>query len=1037
MSSNIDPAKLKVIDLRNELSSRGLDTKGNKAVLVKRLKTALEKEFDKDLPDTSIADTSTEDLDTSQIEESPKKNDEAPSEKVETNVDKDDPKREVTLEKTKTLDTPKPEVKSSQKTSGEQKSGAKTESPEKDMKLVEKPKVDTKSVEVKPKPAAANKIEKVEETANSLVKIKTPEKAQEKLKSPEKIKPEENPENVEEKMETDTSETKDGDKSTSSKIESVSPLEKVDKEKDNKEASDETSQKLENPPEKMEIGEEEAKMKESKSTNGSEQKGEKRKRSSDSPQRSQRRRSRSPVRENEPDIDNSIVQLSWYDSDLHLQIDDKTFLSAKPMTDGVFGYAWAGVRGTYGVQTGKVFYELKLTEEIKWEDDFSKQPEKKNHNKRNSNKKNAGNKTSDLEKAGKNVESNTKEEKMEETSAVTNEKKAEEKKSVDATKEKEGGTESEGNSADKCEDTESNEETAQESKEEVAQESKEETAQESKEEPAQEAKADEKMETDEVKSENAESDVKEKDDKIELADKPVEISEPIPSHVLRVGWSLLNCSLQLGEEKFSYGYESSGRFVTDKKFVDYGIKFGAGDVVGTFLDIDGDNVTIRYAVNGVIQPVAMTVLKSDLPENPVFFPHVLSRNYAFELNLDDKKEPWFPVPADLAGFQCLGKVEEKVAGPTRPESRGDCEVLLMCGLPAAGKTHWVTEHVTSNPDKRYCVLGKNNMLEKMTVSGEPLKSKYTGKWSFLMDRMQKCLNRLVALAAHRRRNYIIDQTNVFPSAQRRKMRPFEGFKRKAVVIVVGDEEHARRQSLQEATEGKEVPDSTILEMKAAMILPDKGDWIDEVIYAGVDESEAKEIVKKYNEKGKEAGYGTEKKFKDDRWQHRRNDYRSRNYRDRSSFHSQRYEPRGRWVAPRPRGGGWNRERQDTRGPPAREWRGGSRDYHGARGNYNQGGYTRDHNSSRSRDHGPVHGQGGGRGQGRGQSWSGGWGGQGYNQQSSYGGRSGYSNPNWGSGGGNQWKYSSGSGGGNNQHGHGSYGSNWNYYGQYSQNWNQK
>lgn len=40
----MDPAKLKVVELRAELSKRGLDTKGNKPVLVKRLREALETE---------------------------------------------------------------------------------------------------------------------------------------------------------------------------------------------------------------------------------------------------------------------------------------------------------------------------------------------------------------------------------------------------------------------------------------------------------------------------------------------------------------------------------------------------------------------------------------------------------------------------------------------------------------------------------------------------------------------------------------------------------------------------------------------------------------------------------------------------------------------------------------------------------------------------------------------------------------------------------------------------------------------------------
>lgn len=40
----MDPAKLKVIELRAELQARGLDIKGIKAVLVERLREALEEE---------------------------------------------------------------------------------------------------------------------------------------------------------------------------------------------------------------------------------------------------------------------------------------------------------------------------------------------------------------------------------------------------------------------------------------------------------------------------------------------------------------------------------------------------------------------------------------------------------------------------------------------------------------------------------------------------------------------------------------------------------------------------------------------------------------------------------------------------------------------------------------------------------------------------------------------------------------------------------------------------------------------------------
>jgi len=60
---------------------------------------------------------------------------------------------------------------------------------------------------------------------------------------------------------------------------------------------------------------------------------------------------------------------------------------------------------------------------------------------------------------------------------------------------------------------------------------------------------------------------------------------------------------------------------------------------------------------------------------------------------------------------------------------------------------------------------------------------------------------------------VAPQTNVYPTAQRRKMRPFEGFQRRAVVIVPTDEDFLSRCEQREKVEGKEIPDSAVLEMK--------------------------------------------------------------------------------------------------------------------------------------------------------------------------------------------------------------------------------
>jgi len=54
------------------------------------------------------------------------------------------------------------------------------------------------------------------------------------------------------------------------------------------------------------------------------------------------------------------------------------------------------------------------------------------------------------------------------------------------------------------------------------------------------------------------------------------------------------------------------------------------------------------------------------------------------------------------------------------------------------------------------------------------------------------------------------------------MRPFEGFQRKAVVIVPSDEEYKRRCNEREKEEGKDVPESAVNEMKGRTML--RGGW---------------------------------------------------------------------------------------------------------------------------------------------------------------------------------------------------------------------
>lgn len=405
----------------------------------------------------------------------------------------------------------------------------------------------------------------------------------------------------------------------------------------------------------------------------------------------------------------------------------------------------------------------------------------------------------------------------------------------------------------------------------------------------------------------------------EIPVKHLPSSEPDP-HVVRIGWSLNHCSTQLGEEPFSFGYGGTGKKSVDCKFSDFGEKFGENDVIGCYIDFDsGDEVEMGFSKNGVHLGVAFRTTKEALAGRALF-PHVLVKNCAVEFNFGQKREPYFP-PQEGYTFIHNLEMEDKIRGTKGPASKSECEILMMVGLPACGKTTWASKHAESNPDKKYNILGTNAIMDKMKVMGLRRQKNYAGRWDVLIQQATQCLNRLIEIAARKRRNYILDQTNVYGSARRRKMRPFEGFQRKAIVICPTDEDLKERTLKQTNEQGKDVPDHAVLEMKANFTLPEPCDFLEAVTYVELQRDEAEKLMKQYNEEGRKAGPPPEKRF----------DNRSGGFRGRGGGSFQRYD-----------------NRDGARGSyQNRSGDGGS----GYRGGYNRGSYNQNRWGNSYRDGG--------------------------------------------------------------------------------------
>ncbi|KAM4555426.1 heterogeneous nuclear ribonucleoprotein U-like protein 2 [Odontesthes bonariensis] len=314
-----------------------------------------------------------------------------------------------------------------------------------------------------------------------------------------------------------------------------------------------------------------------------------------------------------------------------------------------------------------------------------------------------------------------------------------------------------------------------------------------------------------------------------------EVGEP---YGLRVGWSVADTSLLLGEDELSFAYDGCGKKVSGGAEDVFGEPFSEGDIIGCYATFSTDGaVDLSFHKNGRSMGVAFS-LRSSVLQGRALFPHVLCKSCSVRLILDPNTPPWYFGPPGFTPLAVL-PAGQRVRSSSAPASRAQWEVVMMVGLPGSGKTLWARTHMKLHPERQYRLLGTQELLACMIGGGQR---------DSRLQQASQCLTDLIKIAAETPGNYILDQCNVLFSARRHKLQLFAGFRRRVVVVFPSADEWKRRMSQHQMNDGEHIPETALLKHQVSCSLPKmQSNLLEELEYVELPQEQANALLEEYKD----------------------------------------------------------------------------------------------------------------------------------------------------------------------------------------------
>ncbi|KAJ8870560.1 hypothetical protein PR048_029583 [Dryococelus australis] len=191
----------------------------------------------------------------------------------------------------------------------------------------------------------------------------------------------------------------------------------------------------------------------------------------------------------------------------------------------------------------------------------------------------------------------------------------------------------------------------------------------------------------------------------------------------RVGWSTPQANLDLGTDRFGFGFGGTGKKSYNKQFDSYGDAFGMHDVIGCYLDFE--NWTIKYSKNGKDLGVAFNIPQT--LRSSAFFPAVVLKNAEMSFNFGT--QPFKHSPED--GFLPLCEAPKEAvqnseigtdgasASQAKPRSNAPQAIIIEPSRELAEQTYnqiiKFKKHIENPKVKDLLVIGGINIKDQISA----------------------------------------------------------------------------------------------------------------------------------------------------------------------------------------------------------------------------------------------------------------------------------------------------------------------------------